>query len=108
MNLLQRKNSYHDYMAWPDDERVELIDREPYYMSPAPSRKHQNVSRELLTEFNLYLRGKTCQIYDAPFDVRLFAEDVETIKLKMSCSRTWLCTAILKNWMIEVEKEHRI
>lgn len=63
--------TYRDYLSWPEEERWELIDGCPYRMTAAPSRIHQAVSRELLTQFNLYLKGKTCRIYAAPFDVRL-------------------------------------
>lgn len=72
-----KRYTYRDYLTWEEGERIELIDGEPIDMSPAPSRKHQAVSRELLLEFGTYLRNKTCEIYEAPFDVRLFAEDLE-------------------------------
>lgn len=79
-----RKYSYKDYLTWPEDERWELIDGVPYDMSPAPSRKHQAISRELVRQLANYLRGKPCQIYHAPFDVRLPKgnekdEDIETV-----------------------------
>lgn len=70
-----RKYTYEDYLSWPDEERYELLDGIPYAMTPAPSTAHQRISRELLTEFSLYLRGKKCEVFDAPFDVRFFAED---------------------------------
>jgi len=63
--------SYRDYLQWDDDERWELIDGVPYNMTPAPSRKHQEILRQLLTCFAVYLEGKTCKVYPAPFDVRL-------------------------------------
>jgi Uma2 family endonuclease len=65
------KYSYRDYLKWNDDQRWELIDGIPYNMTPAPSEKHQRISRELTAEFAMYLRGKSCEVYDAPFDVRL-------------------------------------
>jgi len=40
-------------------------------MTPAPSRKHQEISGQLHTLFNNYLKGKPCRVYAAPFDVRL-------------------------------------
>ncbi len=70
-----RKYSYQDYLNWSDDERWELIDGVPFNMSPAPSRRHQQILGELTTEFTAYLRDKHCRAYAAPFDVRLFAED---------------------------------
>ncbi|NLG84767.1 MAG: Uma2 family endonuclease [Firmicutes bacterium] len=63
--------TYGDYLTWPDDERWELIDGVPYNMSPAPSSSHQKVSGELFKQIAVYLTGKTCEVYAAPFDVRL-------------------------------------
>jgi len=40
-------------------------------MSPAPSRKHQEISGVLFNNFFNYLGGKECKVYTAPFDVRL-------------------------------------
>ncbi len=66
-----RKYTYQDYLNWPDDEQWELIDGVAYNMSPAPSRIHQKVVRELLRQFANYLLDKNCEVYCAPFDVRL-------------------------------------
>lgn len=63
--------TYGDYLSWPEEERWEIIDGFPFHMSAAPSRIHQAILREILTQFNLYLKGKTCKVYAAPFDVRL-------------------------------------
>lgn len=65
-----QKYTYKDYCAWDDNERWELIDGIPYNMSPAPLRKHQEVSGILFYLFFNYLKGKKCRIYAAPFDVR--------------------------------------
>jgi Uma2 family endonuclease len=40
-------------------------------MQALPSWQHQAISRELLTMFNTYLQGKPCQVFAAPFDLRL-------------------------------------
>ena len=63
--------TYGDYITWSDDERWELIDGYAYNMSPAPSRRHQQISRELEIAIGVFLAEKPCEIYDAPFDVRL-------------------------------------
>lgn len=69
---IQKKTySYADYLTWPPEERWELIDGVPYDMSPAPSRRHQEISMALSVEFYTYLKGKPCKVYAAPFDVRL-------------------------------------
>lgn len=66
-----RKWTYADYRAWPENERWELIDGVAYDMSPAPSREHQKLSRNLSLQIGGYLQGKRCEMYAAPFDVRL-------------------------------------
>ena len=63
--------TYGDYAKWPEEERWELIDGVPYNMSPAPSRIHQKILGELFKQIANYLTGKTCEVYIAPFDVRL-------------------------------------
>ncbi len=65
------KFTYRDYLHWPDDERWELIDGVAYNMSPAPNRIHQKISGELHRQIANYLIGKQCEVYAAPFDVRL-------------------------------------
>jgi len=62
--------TYADYCDWPEDERWELIDGEAYAMA-APSRAHQTVVGELFVQISLFLRGKPCRPFIAPFDVRL-------------------------------------
>ena len=63
--------TYKDYSSWPENERWELIDGVAYDMSPAPSRKHQEISFELAGLLREYLKGKTCKAFAAPFDVLL-------------------------------------
>lgn len=70
-----RKLSYADYLAMPKDERIEIINGIPYDMSPAPSTKHQEVSMNLSYQLMDFFRTKDCQVFAAPFDVRLFSEE---------------------------------
>ncbi len=63
--------TYGYYVTWPDEERWELIDGVPYDMTPAPNRYHQDISMNLSTEIKVFLKGKKCKVYAAPFDVRL-------------------------------------
>jgi Uma2 family endonuclease len=75
--------TYADYCRWPDDERWELIDGVAYAMA-APSLTHQTVVGELFVQISLFLRGKPCRPFVAPFDVRLphgneADEDVSTV-----------------------------
>ncbi|WP_209121599.1 Uma2 family endonuclease [Alkalihalobacillus sp. BA299] len=73
MSLIQpnQKYTYGDYLKWDNEQKWEIIDGTPYCMTPAPSTQHQKIVRELLIEFGTFLRGKKCQIFAVPFDVRL-------------------------------------
>lgn len=76
------KYTYSDYKTWSDDKRWEIIEGEVYNMSPAPRRIHQRVSVNLLRVFSSYLKGKSCEVYGAPFDVRLpLTKDNSDIKI---------------------------
>lgn len=66
-----RLYKYGDYLSWADEERYELIDGQVCIMSPALSRQHQKTLVELIRQFSTYLLNKDCEVYAAPFDVRL-------------------------------------
>jgi len=68
---LKKRYSYADYLTWVFDERIELIKGWIYKMSPAPKRIHQRVSLKLTIDFAKYFESCNCQVYEAPFDVRL-------------------------------------
>lgn len=68
---VSQKYTYIDYVTWPEDKPMELIDGVPYAMTPAPSRIHQKIIVELIRQISTYLHGKSCEVYVAPFDVRL-------------------------------------
>ncbi len=64
--------SYADYLTWIDDKMREIINGVVKLMS-SPSRKHAKISSRIGYEMETYIRrnkGK-CEIYHAPFDVRL-------------------------------------
>ena len=63
-----------DVLCWDDRERWELIDGVPLMMAP-PARIHQKISGELFGQLREYLKGKKCEVYAAPFAVRLFEEN---------------------------------
>lgn len=63
--------TYADYLTWKFADRVELIKGKIFKMSPAPSVIHQQVSRELLGEIRDHIKSSPCQVFHAPFDVRL-------------------------------------
>jgi Uma2 family endonuclease len=68
---LKKQYTYADYLTWVFDERVELIKGWIYKMSPAPKRRHQDLSLNLTLAFATYFKKCGCRIYEAPFDVRL-------------------------------------
>jgi Uma2 family endonuclease len=69
-----RKYTYGDYLTWPDDERWEIFEgvarRLEYEMNASPASRHQDVLLELAYQFKIYLKGKFCKVFVAPFDVR--------------------------------------
>ena len=65
-----QRYTYAEYCEWDDDERWELIDGIPYAMA-APTRSHQSILRDIVLQIGPFLRGKTCEMFFAPFDVRL-------------------------------------
>jgi Uma2 family endonuclease len=62
--------TYDDYYDWLFTERVELIFGKVLPMA-APNRIHQAMVRNLTGIFLLFFKGKPCEFYPAPFDVRL-------------------------------------
>lgn len=75
---LPQENRYTmaEALTWDEQDRIELIDGYPVMMAP-PSRVHQKISGELFGQLRDYLKGKKCEIYHAPFAVRLFERDGE-------------------------------
>ena len=68
---LTKSYTYADYLKWTFEERVELIKGKIFKMSPAPSSSHQRISFRLGNALFNYLNGKQCEVFSAPFDVRL-------------------------------------
>lgn len=68
--------TYADYLEWDTNERYELINGEAVMMAGA-SEEHQGISMELSRQLANFLVGKPCNVYAAPFDVRLFEKDDE-------------------------------
>ena len=71
----EKRFTYADYCTWPENERWELIDGVAYDMTPGPGRPHQKISIELGRQFANFFLGKPCEVYDAPFDLRLPSAD---------------------------------
>lgn len=63
--------TYADYMEWAFDETIEIIKGKVFRMLPAPNLRHQRVSMKLTIEFGNYFKKHPCNLFAAPFDVRL-------------------------------------
>lgn len=68
---LNKTYTYADYLQWTFEERLELIKGKIFKMTPAPAPIHQKISWNISGELYNYLKGKSCQAFSAPFDVRL-------------------------------------
>ena len=63
--------TYADYLTWRFTEYVELIQGRVLRKMSAPTSQHQQIATDFTGVIWSQLRGKTCRIYSAPFDVRL-------------------------------------
>ncbi|HNT49655.1 MAG TPA: Uma2 family endonuclease [Cyclobacteriaceae bacterium] len=63
--------TYADYLKWDLPEMVELIRGKVFKMSPAPTSSHQRISGGLFGTIHQFLKTKKCEVFSAPFDVRL-------------------------------------
>lgn len=63
--------TYADYLTWRFEQRVELIKGKIFKISPAPNVKHQRVSSRLHGNLFQFFRSSACDVFTAPFDVRL-------------------------------------
>jgi Uma2 family endonuclease len=74
----QKRYTYADYAAWKGDVRYEIIDGIPYAMA-SPSQAHQRITKKLVRQLDDFLRGRTCEVFHAPLDVRLNADSFDDI-----------------------------
>jgi len=63
--------TYADYLKFEIEEMVEIIRGKIFKMSPAPRTNHQAITRNIVSIIHHTLRGKICEIYNAPIDVVL-------------------------------------
>lgn len=82
----KERYTYADYLSWDNSaEQFEIIDGEVILMAPGASNSHQGISISIASQLYAYLKGKSCVVRTAPFDVRLFeregdsSEDVNTV-----------------------------
>ena len=108
---LAHANNYteEDYYKLPENVRAELIDGQFYYMS-APSRIHQKILSALHICIGNYInsKGGPCEVYPAPFAVKLFEDDSKIIvepDISIICDPNKLtdrgCTGA-PDWIIEI------
>lgn len=71
-----QKLSYADYLTWPTDERLEIIEGKPYDMTPAPSFRHQRVVGNLYHLLRGAIDERRYIAGVAPTDVVLSDHDV--------------------------------
>src|SRR5690606_22964580 len=79
-----RRYTDADYLTWELDPMVELIKGKVYRFAAAPRTNHQRVSVKIATALFNFLRDKPCEVFSAPFDVRLPGrslknEDIDTV-----------------------------
>ena len=79
---LEQTYSYADYLRWRFKERVELIKGKVMLMSPAPNVDHQRLSGKLSYQIAHYLHNKSCELFVAPFDVKLYNRQASKLKNK--------------------------
>ena len=74
-----RRFTYADYKDWDLalGERFELINGKAYGLA-APNTYHQSILMELAKQIAVFMTGKPCKVFPAPFDVRLFYEEDES------------------------------
>ncbi len=87
---LTKQYTYADYLKWQIAERLELIKGYIRQMS-APSREHQEVSRNLNHFIDNYFWGSKCAYFTAPFDVRIPRFDKKTEKEVLTVVQPDIC-----------------
>ena len=104
----QRLYTEEDYYRLPENMRAELIDGQ-FYSQAAPSRTHQRILSDLHITIGQYIRSKggSCEVYPAPFAVKLFEDDKTIVEPDISviCDQDKLtdkgCTGA-PDWIIEI------
>ena len=107
--LLDHKfHTIQDIENLPEGQRAELIDGD-LYMFASPSRIHQRISFQISRKIGNYIASShgECEVYPAPFAVRLFADDTTYIEPDVSviCSPDKLSDRGCEgapDWVIEV------
>jgi Uma2 family endonuclease len=100
--------TFDDYLSWNTQMLIELLDGVPYHrnggrlseaemlaledsvgnpnadamemMSPGAATAHQRISGELFFLLKTFLRGKPCEVFSPPFDVKLSAKKHDVVE----------------------------
>ena len=109
----QEQYTFADVLTWDEGENIEIISGKAFMMA-TPSRIHQKISMELSRQLANFLERKSCEVYPAPFSVRLFEQDGDSPEnvdtavepdISVVCDRSKLDKHGCKgapDWIIEV------
>lgn len=107
------KYTIKDFYTLPEGTCAELIEGVIYDMAPSPLRIHQKISMELsATIFNYIKKNKgKCEVYTAPFDVKLSENTVVIPDISVICDSSKLtdkgCSGA-PDWIIEIVSSNAI
>lgn len=73
----EKQYSYADLLEWDENVRYELYNGLPVALA-SPSSTHQMISGDLFSQLYSFLKGKGCQVFSAPLDVRLFEKSEDS------------------------------
>ena len=101
-------SAWEEYLALPETTMAEFIDGEIYMMA-SPNRRHQKLAGELFyaIQSRIKEKGGSCEVYPAPFGVKLFEDKNDTVEPDISviCDKSKLtdagCTGA-PDWVIEI------
>jgi len=73
----ERLYTVEDYYSWDEGIRCELYEGS-LIVAEAPTIRHQGISVVLIAKLHTFLEDKPCEVFHAPFSVKLF-ENEETV-----------------------------
>ena len=86
MGEILTAEKYYTYEEWiqlPHNDRTELMDGIIYMMSE-PTGMHQKISGEIFRQLANFLLDKPCDVYPAPFGVRLSQDEDTSVQPDIS------------------------
>ncbi len=90
MPAVKKPYTWQDYQTLPEGDRWEILDGEPYAMSPTPTLRHQTILMELGAQVLSQFRGQNCRPIIAPFDVKFDDINCTEPDLMIVCDPTQL------------------